>query len=699
MRNKLLMLFLGIILLSISLIGHATTVTFTVADIKGAIGDLHDSNHQWGLWAVRVRPVIESGSYTMTDASVTQEGWSAEAPSSYAWGTYGTGCAWFFDESGAETAGTPSNPLYMIMDVEASTFWSGGFNKNGFWVANWAPGPDGIKGTADDLGTFLDSGYDNGAGGTNVITAVDGSETFSFDFTLDSGSWSGLLEFLVDGSKYNLGTAASPQTFVENFFGGYVDGGGLTENTGDGYLLSLPGADEVWVDDDYTEARHGGHVWGYDAFTTIQEGIDAVEEGGTVNAAAGTYDIAAMGGPSYEPVSINKSITLKGAGSASTTLDPQYPTGVHCDVISVQASGVTIEGFTVTGGDFGVRISSPSAQTGLVFIDVLATDNHGSGFVFDNLYGNQSVSDVTFLNCQANGNGNRGIYFAPNKTASNVSLTDTDCNNNQIMGFNCQGTMTGLVISGGTFNNNVGGSPYGTTEGPYYGFGISLENCINSTINDITIQGNGTAGPVEGGAGIIVKGNSDGVTIEGATVHENQSGLWVEDSWTVGNTSGPFAQNISINFSNIEDNTDFGVRNYTNPTTVDATQNWWGHESGPHNETTNPEGAGDEVSDNVLYYHWYTDDSLTTLFSANAITLTKTGPANAKEDDEITYLVHYKNEGNFTETNLVITETYPPEVDFISSVPAPDTGTTNQWTVGTLESGVEGTIEIIVKIK
>ena len=62
--------------------------------------------------------------------------------------------------------------------------------------------------------------------------------------------------------------------------------------------------DEVWVDDDYALNLHNdGHVWGYDAFATIQEGVDAVADGGTVHVADGNYS---------ESVTINTSLELRG---------------------------------------------------------------------------------------------------------------------------------------------------------------------------------------------------------------------------------------------------------------------------------------------------------------------------------------------------------------------------------------------------
>ena len=43
---------------------------------------------------------------------------------------------------------------------------------------------------------------------------------------------------------------------------------------------------EVWVDDDFDSSTPG---WGYDHFASIQDGINAVAEGGIVHVADGTY--------------------------------------------------------------------------------------------------------------------------------------------------------------------------------------------------------------------------------------------------------------------------------------------------------------------------------------------------------------------------------------------------------------------------
>jgi len=224
-------MFIAVMCAFVAPLAMADTITFSPSDIVSAIGGLSDTSNQWGLWAVRARPIVNGGSYTITGASTSQTGWGTEAPSSYSWNTYGTNCAWFWDSSGSE-AWIASNPLYMIMDVSQDNFESSSFDGAGTWVGSYSPGG----------GTWYDSGYNGGVGGTNLITAVVGSSTFSFDFTIDSGTWNGQWEFLVDGSKYSLGTYSTPGVWSEDFFGGYGTGGGLSGNMGTGVVVPVPGA-------------------------------------------------------------------------------------------------------------------------------------------------------------------------------------------------------------------------------------------------------------------------------------------------------------------------------------------------------------------------------------------------------------------------------------------------------------------------
>jgi hypothetical protein len=70
----------------------------------------------------------------------------------------------------------------------------------------------------------------------------------------------------------------------------------------------------VCVDDDWTGPENcGGHIWGADAFATIQEGIDAVG-GSTVYVATGTYT-----GTGDEVVLLDKDVTLSGGWDGTFT--------------------------------------------------------------------------------------------------------------------------------------------------------------------------------------------------------------------------------------------------------------------------------------------------------------------------------------------------------------------------------------------
>lgn len=177
----------------------AETITFTAADIISAIGGLSNTSFQWGLWGIRVRPVVTGGSYTITSSSISLDGYSiVNPPNPDSWPIYGTNYVYFYDIPGAEW-GYTANPRYLIIDKSADTFTS----------------------------------YYG-----DIVTKVTDSTLFSFSFILDSGAvWNGQWQFLVDGTKYTLGTVDSKGVFVEEFRGGY---GSLPGNVGEGYTVPEP---------------------------------------------------------------------------------------------------------------------------------------------------------------------------------------------------------------------------------------------------------------------------------------------------------------------------------------------------------------------------------------------------------------------------------------------------------------------------
>ena len=126
------------------------------------------------------------------------------------------------------------------------------------------------------------------------------------------------------------------------------DEGGWT--TGSTTLTYTPQAEPtvVYVDDDFNSSTPG---WGYDHFATIQNGVDAVASGGTVNVLAGTYT---------EQVVIMKNLDLLGAGQVDTFIQA-FASMPNCfttssdnrPVVCVIGANVTIDGFTIDGLGLG----------------------------------------------------------------------------------------------------------------------------------------------------------------------------------------------------------------------------------------------------------------------------------------------------------------------------------------------------------
>ena len=103
--------------------------------------------------------------------------------------------------------------------------------------------------------------------------------------------------------------------------------------------LDLPLApDEVWVDDDYNSGTAG---WGVTHFATVQGGVNAAAEGGSVHVQAGTYT---------ENVYIKKYLKLLGVGASSTLIDA---VGGGRPITIDGADNTVVSGFTINGtGDW-----------------------------------------------------------------------------------------------------------------------------------------------------------------------------------------------------------------------------------------------------------------------------------------------------------------------------------------------------------
>jgi len=327
-------------------------------------------------------------------------------------------------------------------------------------------------------------------------------------------------------------------------------------------------------------------------YCSIQDAINNAIAGDTINVFAGTYTPGNLSWDGAGFLRIDKAITLKGAGSLNTIIDGQHLYsatigGPHATCLWLESSDVKLEGLTIKGCDWGIRVSDAYAPTlteisDLTFNDVTITDNYGHGIIFEN-YDGVIFKNVDFVDCNANANGDRGIYLNPSSISEDFTLTNTNANNNKKAGFNCQGTLDGLIINGGEFNDNTGGKNY-EGNGPYFGAGLELDGVTNAEINGVEANRNGLLGPswciMVGGAGILLKDDTSDVKILNSELNDNANGILVEycvEEWPT--SSQP--SEVVINYNNIVGNINYGISNRAPLTFLDAKRNWWGDCKGP----------------------------------------------------------------------------------------------------------------------
>ena len=360
---------------------------------------------------------------------------------------------------------------------------------------------------------------------TSVIITLTGSDVDGdpLTFSIVSDPTQGIItDFdLITGTlTYTPGQDYSgPDSFTFNTYDD-ID----LSNTATVSITVLPKV--VYVDDDFSEEFSEDHIFGLDAFSTIQEGVDNVAEGGTVDVAAGTYDGS---------LTINKPLSLIGPGidvaPATISADCDY-------VLTIAASDVNVQGLYFSQNDeFGEYCYSyPVIRV--------------NGFYDPDLGQDVDVTNVTITENDIAG-GYRGINLRYDSLRSTI-------NNNIIHDNNA-----GIKI-GSSKDNTISG------------------NDIYTNDNGIQFEGGGGDGDVSGNAltsNNIHDNTNYGVSIYDVTFNElnitnnNITNNGVEESYF-----GIYLYNIGeshlkINSNNISENTGTGISFDSYATNVEVTNN------------------------------------------------------------------------------------------------------------------------------
>jgi hypothetical protein len=449
---------------------------------------------------------------------------------------------------------------------------------------------------------------------------------------------------LVGGTKYAIvlrapyGNSSNLVRWRANTAGGYDDGT-MLQSTDSGGTWTKGGADcmfevwgestsevvaEAWVDDNWAGSSPGdnvdGHTFGYDAFATIQDGVNAVT-GSTVHVAAGEYEPVTkirlnkngliLLGPQADVDPRPSMGTVRTPGSAGEAIVGGMDFNL-LNIIEIDADNVTINGFEIKSGSADL-IYQTNAHSGTVVKYCIVHDGNGDDGIqlkqctngtleYNYVYDIASPGDALSIadnstDCKILCNEARDIATA------NAAIHSYGSDNLEIVG---------NLVDDVTQGNNKGG--IGIRIGNKNGNdsnrsgGLIKDNVISNVAktgieimtSHVVIDGNDISQCESDDGGIFLGYSITDITIRGNNIHDNTLSTFIRP-----NSAGIFvenrvdADNVTIKYNNIYSNVPYGLVNEA-PVLLDVTNNWWGDPSGPSHSP----GNGDNVSDNVTYTPW-----------------------------------------------------------------------------------------------
>ncbi len=258
------------------------------------------------------------------------------------------------------------------------------------------------------------------------------------------------------------------------------------------------------------------------SYATIQAAITAATSGDVINVCAGTFT---------ENLTVNKRITLNGAGATTIITSAAAST----PVITITASGsnatdrLVVSNLKVTGATgsensgAGILLQSATATGYFTFSGVEASGNQGSGIAFNNT---ANVTDVKIINnCSLSNNGFGLRIASPVPSFDGLTVTDCQMNNNTYCAFayNQSGTLssvgTNFNFTNCSFSDNNKAGFANQHDLSFYGFHG------NASLTNVTVTCSNGPATTHKGYGILFSNASayaaagtialNGVTVSG----------------------------------------------------------------------------------------------------------------------------------------------------------------------------------------
>ncbi|MCD6599526.1 MAG: PKD domain-containing protein [Dehalococcoidia bacterium] len=343
---------------------------------------------------------------------------------------------------------------------------------------------------------------------------------------------------------------------------------------------------EVWVDDDWASNSTGdyvdGHVFGYDAFSTIQDGIDGVGNS-TVNVLEGTY--GAFNITSWDGLTISAE-----SGAVVNATAPFSDSGWDIDVMGLisNSTNIRIDGLEFDGSslsnskdEYGIFSLNSTADFTDLSVHDLDSDSGSRGVGIGVVGGltTADISECTIADCE--------IGIKVKNDTANIS----DCT---ITGMNgCSTKSIGIQAQSGAVVNADG---------------CDISKCVTTSPPPAPVPGQASWW----GKGVEARSGATVVLDCCNKIHHNDVGIWVE-SGACGEEPQVSGGYLTANDNSIYDNTNYGLYyeggvvegleapGFILASSVDAEENWWGHASGPGGAG---DGSGDNVTAGVDFIPW-----------------------------------------------------------------------------------------------
>jgi hypothetical protein len=228
----------------------------------------------------------------------------------------------------------------------------------------------------------------------------------------------------------------------------YVDDAYVT-TTDTNNIGVLDAGDEVTYGDGEMWAA-SGLVFGTNAFTSIQDAINAAAAGDTVHVAEGTFT---------EDVVVNQDISLVADGARANTTIQGVSSG-YTGAVRIAASGATLggpsSGFTITSpGVAGVYVVGGVTNATVQGNLIQASSGHNA------LLAEGGVHNLTIDANTLTGAASQLIYIN-GQTSVSIASTNVDITNNVFSGSAPTGPLLGLESTGGDITGNqfIGSTSY-----------------------------------------------------------------------------------------------------------------------------------------------------------------------------------------------------------------------------------------------